>query len=288
MQPVAHCSSNGVALELDASNSAPMTDSTPLLGEPDRLRERYEQDGYLLLRAVLDPARVWAVREAYFSLFPREYLKPGTGPAAGVYSGQPPVGLAPYGTAGHPAHDFVRGEQYRAFTADPRLAGLAAAVLGGPVELVPRKVLRHYDAAAKSAARAHVDRAYPSGADGAQVTAWVPLGDCPLETGGVVYLEGSHRLDPGLLEGARALTDRPHDARPFSHDLSWTAETLGGRWLWTDFRAGDLVMHSPHMVHATLDTTTETMRLSTDLRFQTAGAGVSSAWQKPWSADDGQ
>ncbi|GAA1965007.1 phytanoyl-CoA dioxygenase family protein [Kitasatospora viridis] len=288
MKTVARCSSNGVVLELDESNSAPMADSTDLLADPDRLRERYRQDGYLLLRGVLDPAEVWAVREAYFSLFPPGYLKPGTGPAAGVYSGRPPVGLAPYGTAGHPAHDFVRSDAYAAFTRSPELAGLARSVLGGPVQLVPRRILRHYDSASRSAARAHVDRAYPSGAGGELVTAWIPLGDCPLETGGVVYLEGSHRLDPGRLDGDRPVTDRPDDARPFSHDLAWTARTLGGRWLWTDFRAGDVVLHSPDTVHATLDTTTETMRLSTDLRFVSALASVRSAWQQPWSADDGE
>ncbi len=59
------------------------------------------------------------------------------------------------------------------------------------------------------------------------------------------------------------------------------------RWLWTDFRAGDLTVHSPHIVHASLDTTTEAMRLSADLRFQRTGETVDPRWTKAWAADDG-
>jgi ectoine hydroxylase-related dioxygenase (phytanoyl-CoA dioxygenase family) len=280
-------SSNGVPIEFDHRHVAPMRDSTPLLADPARLRERYREDGYLLLRGVLDAGRVWRLRAAYFSAFPDEYFRPGTSRAAGVYSGHAPAGLRPYGVAGHPAHDFVRGTAFAEFTAQARLEELARTLLGGPVRLLPRQVLRHFDASSKESTRAHVDRAYPSGAESDLVTAWIPLGDCPVETGGLVYLEGSHRLGAGAVDRRRTVTDRPHDSRPFSHDLAWTARTLGGRWLWTNFRAGDLAMHCPEIVHASLDTATETMRLSADIRFQSAGLPVRREWTRHWSADDG-
>jgi hypothetical protein len=280
-------SSNGVPLEFDDLHFAPMRDSTGLRYDTGRLRERYRQDGYLLLRGVLPESRVWRLRAEYFATFPAAYFKQGTERSAGVYSGHPPVGLPPYGVPGHPAHDFVRGRVFAEFTAQPGLEGLARALLGAPVALVPRKVLRHFDASSKEATRAHVDRAYPSGADSDLVTMWIPLGDCPVETGGLVYLEGSHRLAPGAVDRPRTVTDRPHDRRPFSHDLAWTARTLGGRWLWTDFRAGDVALHCPDLVHASLDTVTETMRLSTDIRFQRAGLPIRQEWTRPWSADDG-
>jgi len=119
------------------------------------------------------------------------------------------------------------------------------------------------------------------------VTLWIPLGDCPARAGGVVYLEGSHRIDAAVVDGPRTVTDRPDDARPISHDLAWTARTLGGRWLWTDFAAGDVAAHCPDIVHATLDPSGELMRLSADIRFQRTGQPVLAEWSKPWSADDG-
>ncbi|MHA6762987.1 phytanoyl-CoA dioxygenase family protein [Streptacidiphilus sp. PAMC 29251] len=262
-----------------------MRDSTEQLDEPGQLRERYAADGYLLLRGVLDPAEVRRVRAAYFSLFPADYFKPGTDPADGVYSGHSAVPLLSHGVAGHPAHAFVRGATYARLVGSPRLAEIAGILLGGPAGLVPRKVLRHFDLASKQASRAHVDRAYHSSSD--LVTTWIPLGDCPLERGGLIYLSGSHRLGPADRAVSQRVTDRPYDLRPISHDLAWTARTMGGRWLWTDFRAGDIAVHCPDLVHASLDTTTETSRLSTDLRFQRPDEPIDPRWTVDWSADDG-
>ena len=119
------------------------------------------------------------------------------------------------------------------------------------------------------------------------VTLWLPLGDCPLDCGGLVYLSGSHRQTARRADSASPVTDRPHDPRAFSHDLAWTARELGGQWLWADFRAGDVAAHNPDLVHASLDTVTDMMRLSTDIRFQRTQAPVDPRWTVDWAADDG-
>jgi ectoine hydroxylase-related dioxygenase (phytanoyl-CoA dioxygenase family) len=280
-------SSNGVPVDFTDRYFAPMQDSTDLLAEPDLLRKRYREDGYVLLRHVLDPAEVLRIRAAYFSAFPREYFKAGTQPADGVFSGTVPASLPEYGVRGHPAYDFVRSQAYEDFAAQPALAAVAAALLDGDVQLIRRKVLRHYDRSSGQASRAHVDRAYQVVPDGDVVTLWLPLGDCPLDGGGLIYLSGSHRQSTHAVDSASPVTDRPSDPRPFSHDLAWTAGELGGRWLWTDFRAGDVAAHCPDLVHASLDTVTDAMRLSTDIRFQRSAAPVDPRWTVDWAADDG-
>jgi ectoine hydroxylase-related dioxygenase (phytanoyl-CoA dioxygenase family) len=280
-------SSNGVPVEFTSRYFAPMRDSTGLLAQPGLLRERYREDGYVLLRQVLDPAEVMRVRAGYFSAFPAEYFKAGTRPGDGVFSGTLPASLPAYGVRGHPAHDFVRSPAYEAFAAQPALAAVAAALLDGDVQLIKRKVLRHYDRASRQASRAHVDRAYQVVPEGDVVTLWLPLGDCPLDCGGLVYLSGSYRQTVHAADSASPVTDRPDDPRPFSHDLAWTARELGGRWLWTDFRAGDVAAHCPDLVHASLDTVSDVMRLSTDIRFQRVQAPVDPRWTVDWAADDG-
>ena len=82
-------------------------------------------------------------------------------------------------------------------------------------------------------------------------------------------------------------TDRPSDTRPISHDLDWTAEQLGGRWLYADYRAGDVAIHSPHLIHASLDTQTDMMRMSVDVRFLPRGVDPDPRWLTKWSGDDG-
>jgi Phytanoyl-CoA dioxygenase (PhyH) len=284
-------SSNGVPVGFDERHFAPMRESTDLLGQPGLLRARCLDEGYVLLRGVLDPELVRGVRAGYFAAFPPEYFKPGTAQADGVYSGYTPESLRRYGVPGHPAHAFVRSEAFAAFADQPALADLAATILDHPAFRLRRTPLRHFDCASAMASRAHVDQAYLSGEArdaNTPVTMWIPLGDCPIESGAVVYLSGSHRADLSAAARQHApVTDRPDDPRPFSHDLEWTARVLGGRWLWTDFLAGDIAVHRADLLHATLDTTTDVMRLSTDLRFQRTGTPVDVRWTTDWSADDG-
>lgn len=279
--------SNGVEMPFDGGHFGPLLDSSDVSGEPEALRARYSRDGYLYLRNFLDPTRVLAARDAYFSLFDRSYLKPGTAPVDGVFSGSRPDGLPAHGVVGHPAHAFVRSAGFEELASSPELSSLASAVLGGPAWRLPRSIVRHFDNSTPRASRAHVDHTYLDRGSEKLITIWIPLGDCPVPTGGLVYLEGSHTMDEEDFAPLRSVTDRPADGRPISHDLGWVAEKLGRRWLWADYFAGDVTVHSPHLVHASLDTTTEAMRLSADVRFLLEGETPDPRWLEPWAGDDG-
>lgn len=279
--------SNGQPVPFDEEHFRPMRDSTPVAGDPDELRSRFQRDGYLLLRHVLDATAVRAVRRSYFSHFDRSYFRAGTDPAEGIFSGHRPAGLPPHGTPGHPAYAFVRTEEFQRFVSQPALDALAETLLGGPGDGLPRLILRHFDCHAPLASRAHTDYRYLDAGSDRLVTVWVPVGDCPLDSGGLIYLEGSHWLPVDSFDPVRSVTDRPGDDRPISHDLAAVAETVGRRWLWTDYRAGDVAVHSPYLVHASLDTATPLMRLSCDIRFVLRGETIDPRWTEPWSADDG-
>ena len=47
---------------------APMTDSSPLLGDPDALQKRMDEDGYLLLRGLVDRDRLAAVHRDFLDI----------------------------------------------------------------------------------------------------------------------------------------------------------------------------------------------------------------------------
>lgn len=61
------------------------------------------------------------------------------------------------------------------------------------------------------------------------------------------------------------------------------------RWLVADYGAGDMVVHSPYMVHAsTMNTDPQgRMRLSTDIRYQRVDEAIDERWQQHWRPDDG-
>jgi len=55
-------------------------------------------------------------------------------------------------------------------------------------------------------------------------------------------------------------------------------ERLGGRWLTSDFRAGDLLTFSMFTVHCSLDNGSDQIRLSSDTRYQLASEPVDERW----------
>ncbi|MGA8261417.1 MAG: phytanoyl-CoA dioxygenase family protein [Arenicellales bacterium] len=248
---------------------------------------RYEDDGYVFLRGALPRDAVLDLRQAYLAMFPREFVRDGDC-RRGEFSGRLPRELPDHGLAGHPAYEFVRGDTFNAFADQPVLASIAETLLGGPAERIRRTPLRHFFRGRKAASRAHIDGAYIAGGTDDVVTLWIPLGDCPAEAGGLVYLDRSHRDIPvDEIAALDAPTNRPDDKRPITHDLKWMSEVTDRRWLIADYRAGDVVAHTPSIVHASLDTSTDLMRVSTDIRFIRAGSAHDPRWQEYWSADDG-
>lgn len=253
---------------------------------PGTLRRALQERGYVLIRDFIDRGAVGQLRAAYMSLFPASMFKPGSTRAEGIFSGDYPEQMQMHGTPGHPAHAFVRGEEFRAFVANPQLQALAELLLESPAIRLRRTPLRHFVRGRSAASRAHIDYSYLDGGSAELVTFWIPIGDCPLTAGGLIYLEHSARLNPEQM-GKGLPTDRAHDVRPLTHDLRALAERSGKRWLYTNFRAGDVIAHSPFIVHASVNTDTELMRVSIDVRFMRAGTRIDPRWCSDWSADDG-
>jgi hypothetical protein len=238
----------------------------------DELRTRYSADGYVLLRGVLPADSVRRMRTAYLEAYAaaRKVLDP----------------FPQHGLKGHPAYDFVRGQRFRDFVEQPVFQDLAARLTGATVAPIRRTPLRHFPAGSKVASRAHIDGTYIEGSPTEVITVWTPLGDCKVQGGSLMYLEGSHMMDlPERVRGAAPM-DRTSDVRPITHDLKWMADTACSRWLTADFAAGDVVVHSPRIVHATLDAAAGE-RVSADVRFRRVDSPCDPRWDNDWSSDDG-
>lgn len=279
--------SNGIGLPATREYVGRLVDSALADLNGDVARERLAGDGYVLFRQALPRETVLDVRQAYFELFPADLVQSGDR-RSGLFSGRAPSGVPKHGVAGHPAHAFVRSDVFNRFADHPTLRRIAETLLEGPAERIMRTPLRHFMKGQSVASRAHVDRTYIQGEPNDVLTLWVPLGDCPVDAGGLTYLEGSHH-DVSLEQISRdaAPTDRPNDRRPLTHDLKWMSDVTKRRWLVADYRAGDVVAHTPGIVHASFDPESDLMRLSTDIRFIRAGVPCDPRWRQHWSADDG-
>lgn len=253
---------------------------------PHQLRQIYFHQGWLLLKGYLDRAEILNIRRQYLTRFPPSLFRPGTRIEDGVFSGAVPPDLPAHGVPGHPAHEFVRCAAFAAFVNSQPLHRAAEWLLGRSAVRLKRTPLRHFMRGQKSASRAHVDFSYLDAGSSDLVTLWVPVGDCPLRAGGLIYLEDSQSIALGALSSVLA-SDRPYDRRPLTHELRRLADVTGRRWLWTNYEAGDLVIHSPFTIHASVNSEVDTMRVSIDIRYSPCDAPSDPRWAADWSAVDG-
>jgi len=270
METKEQLSSNGIPIPFEAARFVPMSDRSELLHNAHALHDEYARVGHVLLRGAIPFDVVDGLRARFFEL-----MHEGSGAMLG------------HGLKGHPAHTLVREPIFEGFTQHPTFRVLAAVLLDGPVVLLKRSIIRHFVSGSRLASRAHADRDYFTPPRHHFVTFWVPLVDVPLAAGGLVVLEDSVNVD---IENLRRTLDRTRDrlsdSRPISPHLEDVARASERRWLFSHYRAGDVVAFSPQVVHASLDCQ-EGSRLSADIRFAKATAQIDPRWMQPWSGDDG-
>jgi hypothetical protein len=289
--------SNGSALSMEPARLDFLEAADPGLPLP-ALRERYRAQGYLWLRGLLPRSDVLSFRRRYFeALAGCGLLRPGTDPGAGVYAGGGEDGPA----IGRRLVQIVRWAAYEGFCLSPALVRFLEGFLGGPVFLHKRKLIRHTRPGDPHCTGAHYDLVYLRGGTDRLCTAWIPLGDTPVEMGGLCYLEGSdawgRRLEAEHAARAAGLTpeerisafNRQMTGGWLTKDLASLAAETGLRWLVADYAAGDVVLHSPYMIHASTMNVDPAgrIRLSTDIRYQLVTDEIDERWQHDWRPDDG-
>jgi ectoine hydroxylase-related dioxygenase (phytanoyl-CoA dioxygenase family) len=284
--------SNGYILEPSILGPLQASDSL----EPiETLLDRFRKHGYLWLKGFLPKDDVLAFRRHFFSAFAGAGIITGNVLQA-RYSGHEDAGAV-----SRILMEQVRSAAYESFCLHPKLVRFLDAFLEGPSYLHKRKIIRHTKPGDKSATGAHYDLIYLRAGTDRFCTVWIPIGDCPVEMGGLVYLEGS---DAKGRELEAEFTRKHADLSPqerisaynknmsregwISKDLPALAQRFGSRWLIADYQAGDIMLHSPYMIHAatTNQDSQGRLRLSTDIRFQNVRDEIDARWGNHWTLED--
>ncbi|MHA7306071.1 phytanoyl-CoA dioxygenase family protein [Arthrobacter sp. TMN-49] len=279
--------SNGYVLDASERRLGPL-EPVPVAQRFNKkaLWDRLRTDGYLYLKGQLDPALVNDFRKYYFeSLSNAKVTEPGTEPGLGI-AADGPVDRAKMRTALF--ETVVPGTEYASLCATPAIAEWFSWFLEDDVHLHKRKIIRHTkpgESGIGASTQAHYDLVYLRGGSDRVLSMWIPLGDCPVERGGLAYLEGSHHWV--LAQEREGRLQKP--AASITADLPALAEAHDSRWLVTDYAAGDVVVHSAHIVHAGTDNQDPDgiMRLSTDIRYQRTSEPIDWRWQEHWHDQDG-
>ena len=276
-----------------------------------KLRERFARDGYLFLKKLLLKDDVIAFREWVFNnLKDTGILKKNTEAKYGIANQELEKNLKKdffqSGRSLNPAvkekiSQLVQSTKYESFCSQPRLTDFIDEFIRGISYLHKRKILRHTLPNSDNATPAHYDLIYLRAGTDNIITAWIPIGDITIEEGGLMYLEGSHlegvkleeefskkNADLSREEQINAFNKNMTEGGWISKDFPDLANKFNSQWLVANYEAGDVLLHSPYLIHASTNNESKEnrIRLSTDIRFQNVNDKIDKRWSNHWHEDD--
>lgn len=157
----------------------------------------------------------------------------------------------------------LRTPSFHDFPTHPALLQVMNKVLGIPVDDVlvhPRRIGRiTFPNLVSAATPPHQDHYYIRGAVDT-FSCWTPLGDCPIELGGLAMAPGSHKA--GYIEHT---VHSPNTVGSCGVEI----DDANTDWHVSDYGVGDAVFFHSYTIHkATPNLTPDRLRISTDNRYQ--------------------
>ena len=249
----------GIQSPSQASDDLGLPDSTPLIDRPDDLRARWEHDGVLYFRQVVDPAAIAAVRNDYIAHL-QELGLVADGATTPIWTGIKQVD----GKRATKISDQVWQQLVR----DPSFDRPIRAFLGETPSWVPIVVHRSSPPVGMTGSDVyqgrHQDGVFNFGIN--FITCWVPLMDIDAEVGGLAVVPGSHKRS----YYDYAENEIPNQALPIA-----PGKIADNSWRRPDYKAGDILMFHGMTAHAGLPNASDRFRLSIDVRY------VAGSAQKP-------
>lgn len=249
----------------------PLTDSTAHLGDDERLSESLAQDGYLLLRGLVDPDRVAQVKRDVMGVLHETHIIEEKDTEDPMWSGGP-----------HPSEAehmryydrIVRLESFNRLAESPEIVAVMESVAGEAVTVWKQRLIRIMfpdpDAPDDAGVGTHQDGAKNLGYQADRFyTCWLPLMDIDPNIGGLAIAVGSHKM--GFLEHAGS---SPSDAKK-ARSKGFGLDSSDFAWGTTDYHPGDAIIFGHVTAHRGLVNRSDRIRLSCDFRYQSVNDTVS-------------
>jgi len=243
--------------------------SNECLTDAEELRRRLAEDGYLFFRGLQNKDKTLALRRDITRvLYEAGWLVPDADPMLGIADASRRVteGDLPYQPV---YYKIQRLESFHSIPHEPEILDVVERILGRPAIPLPGKKARiWFPKFTEHTTPLHQDFVHYQGST-TTLTAWSPVGDCPIELGPLAVLPGSHKVKKVLPHhfalGAGGLIIDLAEQTPKHPELART-------WLSTNFQVGDTLFFPALTVHKALPNVTENrMRVSLDNRYQAVG-----------------
>lgn len=237
----------------------PFVDSTPLLDDPERLRERSHDEGYLFFKKLIDVDAVLNVRRQILEVCRKHSW---IDEEAALMNGVAKPGVSAAESTRAPRWqsfycDVLKLQDFHALARHPSLVKMFETLFGEQVLPHSRNICRvMFPQTSLYSTPPHQDKFYIGGTEETW-TAWIPCGDCPVELGSLAVALGSYKW--GLLE-----VHKVQGAGGYGVDVPEDTTWMGG-----NIMCGDVLILKSLMVHQGRDNQTENLlRISCDFRYQ--------------------
>jgi hypothetical protein len=274
----------GVRLDTSPGAFGELRDSSDKLHDCAELHRRIADDGYVLLRGLLDPRWIDEARiQVLDSLAQRGFLDTSF-PVADRIAVRG-ARLSKFGFEG----------EDRRFSSVRRLACTGRVMSFFDTFLEARA--RAFDfiwmrlMAPGQATAPHCDIVYMGRGTKELYTAWIPLTPISILDGPLMVLERSHRIERLRNDYGRMDIDKDGNWRKlkfrhgrvfrggdYSRNPRRARAEFGLRWLTSEFEPGDVVIFTPYTLHASLDNHSRQFRISIDARYQHASQPIDERW----------
>ena len=250
--------------ELRVSNDA--------MHDPEELRHRIAEEGYLFFKKLQNPDKLWALRrEMLTTMQEGGWLVAGTDPMDGI------ADISAQCTEGDSEYTDVYHEVYKlqAFHRSghwPEVVDMVEKIIGREVLPHPQKIARlWFPKYTTHTTPIHQDFVHFQG-NFQTYTCWAPVGDCPIELGGLAVLPGSHKVNKVM----------EHHFSLGAGSLCVREDELSGEWHSTNYEVGDTLIFPALTIHKALPNLTEDrLRVSLDNRYQAVNDPIAEHMLEP-------
>ena len=261
-------------LHQEVEVSTELRDSNDMLNDPDVLKERITADGYLLIRGLHEKETVLTARRQILEkLKTKGMLAPNTPLMDGIFNPEYPEPTST-GSMGNKA--LTQLPAFKAVVEGAPVMHFFKHFLGGEARSFDFKWLR--TAGPGSCSPIHYDIVFMGRGTQDLYSCWTPFGDVSLDMGPIVFCLGSNRFDKVRATYGQSDVDRDMIEGHFSDDPLEIIEKFGGHWATTTFSAGDVIIFSMFLMHASLVNTSNKIRITADTRYQLASEPIDERW----------
>ncbi len=254
----------------------PFKESNCLLNDPSGLRKRLRNDGYLFLRNILPKDEILHLRRKILEFCQDAgWLRQGADLMDGLTDRAP---IMEMDEEYAPVYARVQAlEAFHQLKFHKNIIDIMAALFQEGVVPFPQTIGRiAFPRDNERGTPPHQDWVFVGGSI-ETISCWAPLGDTPLEVGGLKILESSHKA--GFLEprSAPGVGNRTVDVDP---NLEWVQSS---------YRSGDILLFKMLTIHAAAaNVTPDVLRLSVDFRYTGESHVIAEDWLLPHSSSRGE